>query len=60
DGLAIALAAAREDPQSLVVLAGSLFTLEDGYRAPGVAPRDLLWGAGESADGVDRLVPVPG
>jgi dihydrofolate synthase/folylpolyglutamate synthase len=42
-GLDDALAAAEREPGKLVVLAGSLFTLEDGYHALGTAPAELLW-----------------
>lgn len=47
-GLEEALAAAAREPGKVVVLAGSLFTLEDGYRALGVAPAEELWEPSET------------
>jgi folylpolyglutamate synthase/dihydropteroate synthase len=42
-GLEEALSVAMREPGKMVVLAGSLFTLEDGYHALGTAPAELLW-----------------
>ena len=42
-GLAEALSIAARQPGKMVVLAGSLFTLEDGYHALGTAPAETLW-----------------
>jgi dihydrofolate synthase/folylpolyglutamate synthase len=49
EGLREALARAHPGGP-LAVLAGSLFTLEEGYRALGTAPAELLWPAGGEPD----------